>query len=186
MPIFSDEDIISGIKAGDKKFLLHLYNANRNSIRSLVIREGGNAQDAEEVLQESVIIVWQKITGAQFTLSSKLSTFLYAVAKNYWHKMLSKNKRTEPLMPELHDKPAKTKYAVEAYDLKLLSGYMRQLSETCQQLLHLFYFNEMDTKNIAVVMNFANADTVKAKKYQCFKKLQELIKNELSRSDFYE
>jgi DNA-directed RNA polymerase specialized sigma subunit len=100
--------------------------------------------------------------------------------------MLSKNNRNEPLMPELHDKPAKTKYAVEAYDLKLLSGYMRQLSETCQQLLHLFYFNEMDTKNIAVVMNFANADTVKAKKYQCFKKLQELIKNELSRGDFYE
>jgi hypothetical protein len=41
----------------------------------------------------------------------------------------------------------------------------------------------MDTKNIAVVMNFANADTVKAKKYQCFKKLQELIKNELSREE---
>ena len=38
---------------------------------------------------------------------------------------------------------------------------------------------------IAEKMGFANTDTVKSKKYQCFKKLQSMVKDNYSKEDFF-
>jgi hypothetical protein len=48
----------------------------------------------------------------------------------------------------------------------------------------MFYFDGNDMEQIARKMQFANADTAKAKKYQCFKKLETLIKSRFNKSDF--
>jgi hypothetical protein len=61
---------------------------------------------------------------------------------------------------------------------------MDEIGETCKKLLMMFYFDGNDMEQIARKMQFANADTAKAKKYQCFKKLETLIKSRFNKSDF--
>jgi len=69
-------------------------------------------------------------------------------------------------------------------DLKKIVACVEQLDETCRKLLTLFYFEGLDMEQIALRIGFNNADTAKAKKYQCFKRLEQRVKQQYDRSDF--
>ena len=52
---------------------------------------------------------------------------------------------------------------------------MDKISLICRKILILFYFEERNMADIARLLKFANADVVKAKKYQCKKALEEAM-----------
>jgi DNA-directed RNA polymerase specialized sigma24 family protein len=60
---------------------------------------------------------------------------------------------------------------------------MGQIGNPCRDLLLFFYWEERSMEEIAVKLGFANADTVKSKKYQCKKSLEHLVRNMLGGSD---
>jgi RNA polymerase sigma factor (sigma-70 family) len=174
----TDQQVLDKIKQGDQRMLLFLYKRNVDPIRSYIIRNNGNTADVEDMLQEALVILWQNAQKVDFVLSSKLDTYLYAIAKNLWLKQLRKNGRMHLSDFESDHSPDIADTTEEYNDDKytVLSKYLNQLGETCRTLLTFFYFEQWDMEQIAAKMQFANADTAKAKKYQCKKKLEELIK----------
>ena len=56
---------------------------------------------------------------------------------------------------------------------------MEQIGNPCRDILLLYYWEERSMEEIAVKLGFANADTVKSKKYQCKKALENLVKKTL-------
>src|SRR5690606_18400997 len=95
--VWSDETIVEEIRKGNKEALVYLYEGNYASIRNYILKNSGDSDDVEDILQDAVIVVWQKVSQKEFELTAKLSTFLFAVAKNLWLKALNKAKRTEVL-----------------------------------------------------------------------------------------
>lgn len=162
-----------------------LQKRNLSTIRGYILQNNGDASDAEDVLQEAIVVVWQKAQSTDFELTARLDTFIYAIARNLWLKTLRKQGRmtiqdftdgpfanvAEEREEELDDKQA------------ILAAYMSKIGDTCRQLLSLFYYDGLDMEKIAQRMNFANAQTAKAKKYQCKKKLEQLIRAHYSAAD---
>lgn len=181
---WNDETLVEEIRKGNKEALVYLYEGNYASIRNYILKNNGGLDDVEDILQDAVIAVWQKAGQSDFELTAKLSTFLFAVAKNLWLKALNKAKRTESMEDHHEYNAISSTPAIHGGDLRIVVAYMDKIGDTCRQLLHLFYFEEQDMKEIATRMNFANADTAKAKKYQCFKKLEQMVKNHFHKSDF--
>ena len=60
-------------------------------------------------------------------------------------------------------------------DQSIIRELVDEMDATCSKLLSFFYFDGFSTKLIAEKLGFANANTVKSKKYQCFKKLQSTV-----------
>lgn len=180
----SDEEVILEIKKGNQQALVYLYQENLPSIRNLLFKNNGKMDDVEDILQEAVIVVWQNVSKADFTLSSKLNTYLYAIAKNLWMKQLQKKQRQEPLHEVHENRHHGSEDSGAKMDAKIVVQYMDKIGDTCRDLLHLFYFDGLDMTAIAERLGFNNADTAKAKKYQCFKKLEQLIKKDFVKSDF--
>ena len=180
---WSDDELVKAIKSGDQQALVQLYEANYGSVRNLVLKNNGGGEDVEDVLQEAVITFWQNAGKTDFQLTAKISTYIYAIAKNVWLKSLNKGKRLEP-MQEHHENRAVASDNYSGIDNKLVRNYLNQLGDTCRTLLMLFYFDGLDMTAIAERLNFANADTAKAKKYQCFKRLESLVKSHHHKSDF--
>lgn len=179
-----DQKLLQRLQSGDQEALVSLYKSHHGMIRSYVTKNQGREEDAEDLLQDALIVLWQKVQQGNFVLSSKLSTYLMAVCKNLWLKRLAKQKRTEgedKILPHLH---IVADNFSDNTDFKHLQKAMDEIGETCKQLLLLFYFDGNDMEQIAQKMQFANADTAKAKKYQCFKKLETLIKSRFTKSDF--
>ena len=55
----------------------------------LVISNNGSEEEAKDVYQEAFIVFWQKAVGGNFTLTSKISTYLYSICLNLWRKELT-------------------------------------------------------------------------------------------------
>ncbi|MFA6540631.1 MAG: sigma-70 family RNA polymerase sigma factor, partial [Bacteroidota bacterium] len=53
-------------------------------------------EDADDMLQEAVIVLWENVRSGRFEYTSKLSTYIFAVVQNMWKRKLSRAKREIP------------------------------------------------------------------------------------------
>lgn len=180
----NDQQLVDAIKSGDKQAMVQLYKDNSGSIKNYVLKNNGNADDAEDVLQDTCIAIWEKIRNNQLELKAKLSTLAFAIAKNQWLKRLNKLSKSTPIDDINTEKMAVNSDSFQFDDKQKVQEVLNLIGEKCKELLTYFYFDGLDMNSIAEKMNYNNADTVKAKKHQCFKGLQEQFLKKYSRKDF--
>lgn len=184
-PLFlwsSDERIIDLMEKGDEEALVMLYRANKRMVMSFVTKNSGTSDDAEDLLQDAVVTLWERVRSRKFERTSKLSTFIYAVVQNKWRRRLAAMKRE--VTAELNNEsvpstdPGILENIIESERTKAIAAALVKVGEPCKTLLLLFYWEEKSMEEIARHMKFANADTVKSKKYQCKKALEKILSDE--------
>jgi len=184
---FSDEKLIELIQQGDQKALVVMYKENYTMVRNFILKNNGDEDEVADVLQDSLIAVWQNANKDSFHLTVKLSTYLMSIVKNQWFKKLKKKSRFVVVDENLKEKlGSTTELKSSTFDHEIIREKVKALDETCMKLLSYFYFDGFNNKVIAEKLGFANTDTVKSKKYQCFKKLQKEVLNEYNKEDFFE
>ena len=175
----SDLRILELMQQGDEQALAAVYRANEKMVVSFITRNSGTTDDAEDLLQEAVVILWERVRLGRFERSARLSTFLFAIVKNLWFRRLARMKKEIPteIDPEVtaDDKLSALDELVETEQSERVRSAMKRIGEPCHTLLLLFYWEELSTQQIAQRMGFANADTVKSKKYQCKKMLERIL-----------
>jgi RNA polymerase sigma factor (sigma-70 family) len=175
----SDERIIELIRQGDDQALSWLYNKHLLMINKYMRENHGNDYDASELLQDTLVILWEKIRRGEFVLESKLSTFIYAVVKKKWLQELARRKKHTTL-DEVGHNPGPDAEALEQLQDKeqvdMIRKCLEMLSPLCQKIMTLYYYEEKSMTEIAAVTGLANEDVAKSKKYQCKKELEVLLK----------
>ena len=186
-PLFSssDAEILDRIRKGDEGALVELYHKNRSPVRALVTGNSGTADDADDMLQEALVTLWERVRTGRFRYSARLGTFLYATARNIWLRRLAR-KRKE-LTGIASDPPGEDAspldLMIEEEEAEIVRSAIESLGEPCRKLLLLFYWEEQSMESIAAQMGMANADTVKSRKYQCKKALEALLQGRFPRHD---
>lgn len=178
---FLNEDarILDQLRKGDETALVKVYRASEKQVAALIRRNNGREEDAKDVLQEAVIILWERVRSGRYEHASKLSTFVVATARNIWLRRLARARREVPgdwandSFPS--EDPSRLDSMIETEETEGVLKAMSLLGEPCYKLLLLFYWEELSMERIASELGFANADTVKSKKYQCKKELQRLL-----------
>lgn len=181
----STELILKRLRQGDRDVLVELYKENEAMIVKYIREQNGRPEDAEDLLQEALIVLWKNAKQADFALTAKPSTYIYAIVKNLWLKQVDKNKRISPqenINPQLH---AISQDTDSKMDLAIVRKMLNQMGETCRQVLLMFYYDGFDMQTIAKANNFSNADVAKAKKHQCLKELEKQVKSQFSSTDFF-
>jgi len=148
-------------------------------ITKFLKENNGNDYDASELLQDALVILWEKIQHNEFVREAKLSTFLYAVVKKKWLQELARRKRYTTL-DAVSNNPGpdgeSLQYLQDKEQVELIRKCMEMLSPLCQKILTLYYYEEKSMAEIAAVTSLANEDVAKSKKYQCKKDLEVLLK----------
>ena len=90
----ADSEIILGILNDSKEILNRLYLTYFPMVLQLVLNNNGNEDDAKDVFQEAVIVLYNKVKSGNFELNSKLKTFIYSVCRRLWLKRLNAQSRT--------------------------------------------------------------------------------------------
>ncbi len=181
--LFMDDDarILDGIRTGDETALVKLYRTNRKSITVFLLRNNGTADDAEDMLQEALVILWERVRAGRHEYGARLSTFLFATVRNLWLRRLARKRRESPAAhPEddVADGSLSTlDQMIDEERTEAVRSALEALGEPCRTLLLLFYWEELSMEDIAGRLGFANADTAKSKKYQCKKTLKDLLTN---------
>lgn len=177
-----DSEVLKRIENGEEQALEYLYKQHYRMMINVVIRNSGTEVEAQDIYQEALVAFWQKVTSKQLVLTSKISTYLYSICQNLWRKELDRKSRLSN-----EEKDGETFQTHEDREnLQIVMKCISALGDTCQSILTYYYFDGMSMNDIAERMGFANTDTAKTKKYKCKKKLDSLIKERYTRTDFFD
>lgn len=75
-----EKELILGILQGDEKFLRIFYHLYTPRLFTFIKNRTATIEDAEEILQDSLLSSIDALR--DFSYKSKLSTFLFSIAKN--------------------------------------------------------------------------------------------------------
>lgn len=177
----SDARILEGIRSGDESALEALYSANRRTITALVMRNNGSQDDAADVLQDALVILWERVRAGRYEHTAAIGTFLFATARNLWLRRLARARRESPAdireFDVPHDDPSPQEALEEEEDLTAVHAALDALGDPCRALLVLFYWEDASMEEAASKLGFANAATAKSKKYQCKEQLKRLMRS---------
>ncbi|MFT5724847.1 MAG: RNA polymerase sigma factor (sigma-70 family) [Bacteroidia bacterium] len=182
---FSDSQLVEEIKAGNDEALVSMHKSYYAMVKSFILKNSGSEEEIDDVLQDSIIAVWRNVNKPNFSLTVKMSTYLMAIVKNLWFKQLKKKTRFTVVDESLQEKITAEDIKTDHLDHRVIHKMVAELDETCKKLLSYFYFDGLDNMVIAEKMGYANTNTVKSKKYQCFKRLQTAVKDQYDKEDFF-
>jgi len=183
MKHYSNDKIIHGILQNDNFILQYIYNKYYPEIDSFILKNNGVEEDANDIFQEGIIIIYRKIKNNQLSLRCSFGTYLYSVCKLLWLKQL-REKRTRLLVKEklpLYLKNKEYQDIIETIEqnerYSLYQKYFLKLGKDCQKTLQLF-LDKVPLKNIAKLMGYKNEKYAKKKKYKCKETLINNIKQD--------
>jgi RNA polymerase sigma factor (sigma-70 family) len=171
--------LLQGLAKDDKKAVETIYKQNYNTIQALIINNNGTADDAKDVFQEAMIVLYQKVKTGSFELNCQIKTYLYSVCRRLWlkrllqqNKFLSSNDSHEEIVIIDEDVEEHEKRDVE---FTMMEKAMNSLGEPCKSLLEAFYLQKRQMQDIASSFGYTNADNAKNQKYKCLMRLKKLF-----------
>lgn len=175
----TEEGLLKGLAEGDKRTIENIYKDHFKLIHALIINNNGSADDAKDVFQEALMVLYEKARSGSFELNCQLRTYLYSVSKRLWLKKLSVNNRfvsaaedPESTYPVEEEIEAHEKRDAE-FDMmeKAIAG----LGEPCKSLLEAYYLKKQNMQEIAASFGYTNADNAKNQKYKCLLRLKKIF-----------
>ena len=172
-PVSSDQDMVAAIRQGGAPResalqALYLQKGLRETIFQHVRSTGGSQHDAQDVLQESLILLDRNIRAGKFAGKSALATYFVAIAKWQWLAMRRKQGRYTALEnAEWGGEGESPEHAVLQEEQRtLLENALAQLGQRCRELLTLYKL-DYSMQEIAQEMQYENADVAKKEAYRC-------------------
>lgn len=172
-------ELLKGLAINDKKAVETIYRENYNTIQTLVVNNSGNSDDAKDLFQEAMIVLYEKVKTGQFELNCQLKTYLYSVCRRLWLKRLQQMNRYAGEMDSLQEL-VPVEEELEEHDRKneefrLMEKAIASLGEPCKSLIEAFYIQKRNMQEIASSFGYTNADNAKNQKYKCLMRLKKIF-----------
>ena len=182
--------VIQGLRQGDRDVVKKLYKDCFAYCASFVINNRGEQEQARDLFQEALIVLFKNSRKADFKLTCNVKTYLYSVVRNQWLKKITRADKGG--LKLVIDQDPEREYILVDEDVteeaeekeekhEAVSQAMKLIKEDCQNLIMNFYFKKVDLSNIAEQMGYTY-QFVKVKKNRCMaalkKKVKELYKDD--------
>ncbi len=186
---YSDSEMLAGLKSRNEKILLAYYKLFYGGIRHFVLKNSGNEEDARDLFQDVLLVLFQKVRSDSFLLTSSLGTYLFSVSRLLWFKELSKRKHISAASFILEDYADIDRDIQETAELnERLEIYRRNfenLSADCKKVLR-YFIEGMSIAEITRKMGYKSEQHTKNRRYRCKLSLIKQIKNAYGLEEEYE
>jgi len=175
----NDQLILEAILSGEERkrdWALYQFYSDpeiRGWVSSYISHHGGQDADAEDVFQDSIIILDRNIRNGKFEGKSTLKTYLLSIVK--WSWLTSKRKKGyhDEFKPEfIYDIEESVEFELISEEKKMLvENAIDQVDERCQSLLR-YYKLDYSMKEIMSKMGFSSPEMAKKQAYRCRERLR--------------
>jgi RNA polymerase sigma factor (sigma-70 family) len=187
---YADDEILTGLTQEDEKIIRYIFDEHFNTIKSFILRNNGTYEDAEDVFQDAMVIIYQKARDRELNLECSFKTFLYSVSRHIWLQKLEKNRINPAYIGdienfiELSDEMMYDLYDEDRERVKIFQQHFLALGEDCQKLLRLF-MKKIPLSEIMKIMGYKSVKYTKTRKFLCKEKLKKRIKNDPRSQNFF-
>jgi RNA polymerase sigma factor (sigma-70 family) len=171
--------LLYGLANNSKVAIEEIYKSNHPLILKLILKNGGTVDDADDVFQEAMVVLYKKSLDAAFELNCQIGTYLYAVSRKLWLKRLHEHRRFGVVTSDF-DESIFTDTDVEDHeqkqaDFNSMDRALDMIGEPCKSLIQAFYIEKKPMQLIAEQFNYTNADNAKTQKYKCLMRLKKIF-----------
>lgn len=165
----SDRELIADVANGDEAAFRQLYDrfADRVYRYAYTVLRGKHL--AEEVAQETMIAVWKG--ASKFAGRSKVSTWIFGIARNQAYSLVRKEIRTErvPDVSLVQPDPAPGIHRQER-----VARALEQLSDDHREVVFLTFYEGLSYGEIASILDIPRG-TVKSRMFHAKRQLGEVL-----------
>ncbi|WP_299608183.1 sigma-70 family RNA polymerase sigma factor [uncultured Aquimarina sp.] len=177
--MIKDQNIIHGIVSGDELIIKEFYQKHLPCIRTYIIKNSGNQLDVEDIFQDAMIILYQKLKTNTLTIETSLSAYFEGVCKNIWRNRLRKNQKI--IFDERQVQKCKEKNMIDmeieqTEKENLYRKYFYKLSKSSKEVLKLFCEGK-SMNEISEITGYSKEYTRK-KKFEAKKSLIAMIEKD--------
>ncbi len=186
----SDEDLISAYLKGDELAFAELTRRNLAGVYSFIARFVGNAEEADDITQETFFKAWKSLKKYN-SRTSKFKTWLLRIARNSAIDFLRKKKHvpfsqfeTEEGVNVLTETVPDTEELPDALLIKLedakeLRKTLEKLPPKAREVLLLYYTNDLTFEDIGEMLG-EPANTVKSRHRRALQSLRKILQGPAS------
>jgi len=171
----------------DERLLGHFFEKERNKVLAVLkSRLSVSTEDAKDIYQDACIALFYNIQkGKLKTLTCSLSTYFTQICLNMGYNFVNRGHPKTSFDQMLNN----TQYdeyglaqleavlglgdGLSSEQTKMMRDIVQDLPHPCEDILWAYYGDDLSMKEIADVIGFNGADSVKSKKSQCMSKLKE-------------
>ena len=175
----NEQLLLQGLARNDKNAVETIYRLNYHTIQSLIINNNGSSDDAKDIFQETMMVLYDKARSGTFELNCLIKTYMYSVARRLWLKKLQQASRfsgdighaenTVHVEDDLDDHQRRDR------EFGMMEKAMAGLGEPCKSLLEAFYLRKKNMHDIAQDFGYTNAENAKTQKYKCLVRLKKVF-----------
>jgi len=174
-----EQELIKGLALDDKTAIETIYKDNYGLIQNLVINNSGSEDDAKDIFQEALIVLYEKSKSGIFELNCQIRTYIYAVSKRLWLKKLQNRSRYD-LIENGAEEAVTVEDDMVLHETRntqfgMMEHAMTMIGEPCKSLLEAYYIGKQNMQEIAEAFGYTNADNAKNQKYKCLMRLRKLF-----------
>ena len=176
---FNEQALLNGLANNDVKATETIYKNNFNMVQSFILNNSGTYDDARDIFQEAMIVLYENVKSERFVLTCQIKTYLYSVCRRLWLKKLQYSNRFTTSVESLEETvPVKEDIEHQEKlnaDFAIMERALGSLGEPCKSLLEAYYLEKKDMTVIAETFGYTNADNAKNQKYKCLIRLKKLF-----------
>ncbi len=144
----SERELIARAAAGDDLAFEQLVGEHRRRLWSVCLRLTGNAQDAEDALQDCLVAAWQHL--GSFRQDSRFGTWIYRIASNASLAVI-RRRRDRPYDPvDLPEGEGPRDPGIQVTDRQVVRDAIAALPEPFRVALVLREIGDLSYEEIAV------------------------------------
>jgi len=171
--------VIESIRKGNNDVALkYLYKDPLRKIRKFILTNSGTLEDADDVFQEAVLVLFHYIRSGKYNDNYDLDGFLFRVAKNFWIDMARKKKnliKEEFIGFDYADDSDLLVDMINEERMQTFHTLFNKLGDNCKSILTYFFFEKKSLKEITVLMGFKDENVAKNQQYRCKKYFSQII-----------
>lgn len=184
----TDAQFLQGLRTGNNEAMTALYKKYYNIVLKIVVNNSGTSDAAQDIYQETIIVLYENALKPGFELNCQLQTYIYSVAKRLWLKQLKKNGQTFLMKEDEEGELADVSEDMSFYhqrenDFEKITHSLESLGEPCATLIKDFYVQKMSMDDIAEKFGYTNADNAKNQKYKCLQRLKKYFFDKTTESE---
>ncbi|MEP6747853.1 MAG: sigma-70 family RNA polymerase sigma factor [Bacteroidota bacterium] len=174
-----EKELLKRLAKNDKQAAETIYKDNYNMVQALIINNNGSADDARDIFQEAMIVLYEKAKSGTFELNCLLKTYMYSVSRRLWlkrlHQLQRYSGRVENMAETVHTEEEIDVHEQRNTQFLAMEKSMMNLGEPCKSLLEAYYLQKRNMTEIAGSFGYTNADNAKNQKYKCLMRLKKLF-----------
>ena len=175
-----DDEIIAAIRKGNREKPIKVLYLEFPKVKGKIIATGGNEIISEEIFNDALVLLIEKVSDRKFELTSKLSTYLFGIARLLWMNELRRQNKSRELewSDTLIVSASDIGYDFEKEErLKRIEEMMEVISDKCKEILRRFYYQSNSMQEIAEALGSSSVNSAKTQKYKCLEKAILVVKS---------